>query len=373
MNLSKSISRTLHLNAEDASFFRREAVFLMDPKGKLLIGLGPFLGSKTPGLESFYLPGFFREKLGRPSAHLYPSKVLKLSLTDLELPALQRIPKPQWEAPKYETFQSQVQGAQKLFEKTELKKVLPVVRWKTSWRPSPEEREHLIENLLSFAKSQLGVGAGYTYGYWKGDEGFLGRTPEVLFSVQNDSLKTMALAGTAWPGKGRDLLSDPKERAEHQWVVKEILEKLESFGDFEAAPLEVLPAGAIEHLYTPIQGKLKTEPKLEDLAERLHPTPALGGYPQALALSWLREQPEAEWRGDFGGPLALDRTLDRGLQGSRDFDCVVLIRGLFWNAVESFIPCGCGIVEASVTEREWIELSKKKESVLKMLGLSDEH
>ena len=36
----------------------------------------------------------------------------------------------------------------------------------------------------------------------------------------------------------------------------------------------------IQHLFTPIEGRLKQDSSLFELVEALHPTPALGGEPR---------------------------------------------------------------------------------------------
>lgn len=358
------------LTTTELSAFLEEGLFVCKPDGELVLGIGPFLGAKAPGKPylGVYLPGFF-EKRQQP---FYPSQTLVLNSLSFVSPPLKSCSEPIWEPPEFSDFKAQVLTAQNLFKTSSLRKVVPVVRWKSSWAPGRDEKVNLIESLLSFSnRPEVKQQQAYTYGFWKKGQGFLGRTPEILFSQSKQILKTMALAGTNWVGKGIKFLEDEKEKREHQWVVDEILEKLKGLGDFKASPLQTLAYGAIEHLYTPIEGELArqshvTEDDLIHITKRLHPTPALGGYPYTRAKEWLSRQKEAEWRGDFGAPMVLFNTL--GERNELESLCLVLIRGLFWTPHESFLPIGCGVVSDSTPEQEWIELEKKKNSVRSLFG-----
>ena len=58
----------------------------------------------------------------------------------------------------------------------------------------------------------------------------------------------------------------------------------------------------IQHLYTPIKASLPPETHILDVVEGLHPTPALGGQPRAVALDAIaRLEPVA--RGWYGAPV----------------------------------------------------------------------
>ena len=50
----------------------------------------------------------------------------------------------------------------------------------------------------------------------------------------------------------------------------------------------------MQHLWTPVRGRLRNGAGLLDLAARLHPTPAVGGTPQEAAASWLAAEGEAQ-------------------------------------------------------------------------------
>ena len=116
---------------------------------------------------------------------------------------------------------------------------------------------------------------------------FLGATPELLVRVQGEGLETMALAGSIQRGRtaaedaelAAALLASVKDRHEHALVVnalRDILQPLCSRLTMAPEPT-VLSLTNIQHLYTPVEGRLRTEVGVLPLVEALHPTPAMGG------------------------------------------------------------------------------------------------
>ena len=69
----------------------------------------------------------------------------------------------------------------------------------------------------------------------------------------------------------------------------------------EAAP-QLLRVANVQHLYTPVRGRLAGDRCVLDLVERLHPTPAVGGYPRDVALAAILER-EGFDRGWYAGPV----------------------------------------------------------------------
>src|SRR5690606_7827480 len=102
----------------------------------------------------------------------------------------------------------------------------------------------------------------------------------------------------------RALLMDPKNRHEHQLVVQMIKEKLQHLCQEITLGQEpvILKTAQIQHLYTPVQGKIKPFVSLLQLVHTLHPTPALGGYPQKEAVSYIKTH-EPFQRGWYASPI----------------------------------------------------------------------
>jgi menaquinone-specific isochorismate synthase len=204
----------------------------------------------------------------------------------------------------------------------------------------------------------------YSYGFEFEGEGLCGVTPELLFSVSDGRLKTMALAGTG-PAGGPSLLQDPKERHEHQLVIEYLAEALKPWGEFTAGSTGEKTYGVLKHLRTPVEVKLNRVPDFMHLAARLHPTAALGGWPRQPAWHWLEAQSFHATRSRFGAPFGfVDGRGEKML-------CVVAIRSVQWKDNCARISAGCGVVRESETLREWQELQLKLKSVHQLLGMEE--
>lgn len=205
---------------------------------------------------------------------------------------------------------------------------------------------------------------------------FFGATPERLVKVESQKALSTCLAGSTPRGKtvekdaelGEALLKDPKNRAEHQYVVKMISEVFEDYCSGTVVPKlpKLLKIRDIQHLYTPVEGKLNPGATLFDLVEVLHPTPALGGEPKLEALHMIREH-EAMNRGYYAAPIGW---IDA--KGNGEF--AVAIRSALLDGEKAYLYAGGGIVADSMPESEYDETWVKFRPMLRALGgqLSDE-
>lgn len=184
-------------------------------------------------------------------------------------------------------------------------------------------------------------------------------SPERLVEVSGREVGADALAGTAPRGAtpGEDLhlaqalAEDPKELAEHAWVVRGLQEALAPWCsqlDLPTAPsLRRLPQ--VQHLFTPCRGTLHPGASALDAARALHPTPAVGGWPREEVRSWLaaHEGP----RGWYGGAV--------GWLEAEALELAVGLRGGHLGPGGLVARAGGGLVEASQPEREWQETESK--------------
>jgi len=190
---------------------------------------------------------------------------------------------------------------------------------------------------------------------------FYGATPELLAHVSGSTLRTAALAGSIRRGQtpeederlGQQLLANPKERHEHALVVEAIRENLqERVSDLYIAPEPgIYRLSNIQHLQTAIKAKLPAGSGILPLIKTLHPTPALGGRPRALALP-LISQAEPVSRGWYGAPIGW---LDAEANGM----FAVAIRSAISVGSDTLLYAGAGIVADSIPEREWQETELK--------------
>jgi len=113
----------------------------------------------------------------------------------------------------------------------------------------------------------------------------------------------------------------------------------------------VMKLGSVQHLYTPLSGCVDADRTILDLLARLHPSPAVGGYPRGEALAWIRQR-EGLDRGWYAGPVGW---LDA--QGNGDF--AVGIRSALLDRYGALLFAGCGIMGDSRPEEEYAESELK--------------
>jgi isochorismate synthase EntC len=114
----------------------------------------------------------------------------------------------------------------------------------------------------------------------------------------------------------------------------------------------------VSHLKCEINGIIERQFDFEQLAEFIHPTPAMAGYPQIPSMDFLKQEPFA--RGLYSGLF--------GYELNSDKESIVLIRGIFVNKDKLDIYVGSGIVAGSSMADEWNELNNKEQMLLNYIN-----
>ncbi len=257
--------------------------------------------------------------------------------------------------PSFEKFQDSYQIIQGKIHRGELEKAVPVVFAESPLVPSLAEKARMLWHALE-SHPEL-----YVYGFWNESTGVIGASPEILFHVKENHLRTMALAGTRPQHLESELLKDPKELKEHQFVIDDLKQKLEKYGWPKVGSTKTASFGPIAHLKTEIEIEL-SHVEIEDLLKQLHPTAALGVFPRNYGIHWMKELAYQAQRGVFGAPLTFSISHTEVIS-------IVAIRCLQWSENGSQIGTGCGIIASSDLQKEWRELALKRQSVMKILGL----
>jgi isochorismate synthase EntC len=115
----------------------------------------------------------------------------------------------------------------------------------------------------------------------------------------------------------------------------------------------------IQHLATPIHAQLRDPMSAVELAEMLHPTPALGGEPWELAAPAMREIEHLD-RGWYGGPIGW-------VDAAQDGEFCVGIRSALLRDRSAHLFAGNGIVEASDPRAELAETEVKLQVLLPLV------
>lgn len=224
--------------------------------------------------------------------------------------------------------------------------------------------EQVLENLCNEQKTS------FIFGLEVGSDCFLGASPERLIKKTGNEMFSTCLAGSIARGKdkqeddllGYKLLHDQKNLVEHQYVVSMIEHAMKSVCSSVNIPRQpvLMKNRHIQHLYTPVKGTCNEMVSIFEVMEKLHPTPALGGLPKEKAVKRIREIEQLE-RGFYAGPIGWTDSYGNG-------EFAVAIRSALLQGKEASLFAGCGIVEDSTPESEYIETSIKFKPMLSALG-----
>lgn len=198
----------------------------------------------------------------------------------------------------------------------------------------------------------------------------LGASPELVLSSDHGKIRSTPLAGSipraadarADQEVARALLQSKKDLAEHSLVVQAVGETFRQFADMVEVPEEpqLVQTPVIWHLGSYITGMLRENVSPIALAYALHPTPAVGGWPQDIARKTIAELE------DF------DRGFYAGLIGWMDEDgngeWVLTLRCGIVHGKRATVFAGAGIVAGSDPEKEHTETRTKLQTFINALG-----
>lgn len=130
--------------------------------------------------------------------------------------------------------------------------------------------------------------------------GLVGASPELLVSLRNGRVRTLALAGTAVDA---GQLDTAKIFEEHRHVASSVTGVLERHvTSVDLTEQVVVPHGAMSHIGTKIEGPARPGTTVADILADLHPTAAVAGSPRRAAMDLIREI-EPGSRGRYAGPV----------------------------------------------------------------------
>lgn len=202
------------------------------------------------------------------------------------------------------------------------------------------------------------------------DGALVGSTPETLLSLFDGAVRSESVAGTTRRGESASedaalaeaLLTSEKDLREHSAVTASILRRLRMVGVLAATSrnAELLRLGNVMHLRTPIEGTMPADRRFLEVAGELHPTPAVGGKPRALALPFIPGF-EPHQRGLYTG--AVGWISSDGATGK----LFVALRCARLRGSEARAFAGAGIVAGSDPEAESTETEMKLRTILEAL------
>jgi anthranilate synthase component 1 len=220
----------------------------------------------------------------------------------------------------------------------------------------------------------------YMYFYDMGDFQIVGASPEILVrqesSPEGQKITIRPIAGTkprgATPDLDRkleeELLSDPKERAEHLMLIdlaRNDIGRIAKTGSVKVTEAFVVERYShVMHIVSNVEGLLKDGMTSLDVLKASFPAGTLTGAPKIRAMEIIDEL-EPVQRGIYGGACGY-------LSFAGDMDVAIAIRTGIVKDNTLYVQAAAGVVADSVPELEWKETEAKARALLRAAELVEE-
>lgn len=206
----------------------------------------------------------------------------------------------------------------------------------------------------------------------------VGSSPEILVQLENDEIFIAPIAGTRPRGKdsneddflSNDLLNDEKECAEHRMLIDLARNDAGKFAESGSIlvkkPMHIQYYQHVMHIVSEVYGKKRKDVSLFDVISIVFPAGTLSGAPKIRAMEIIAELEEFN-RNVYGGGLGF-------LHFNGNVQLAIVIRTAFYayiskNKYNVFIQAGAGIVYDSIKEKEYAEITHKRQSLMNIFKI----
>ena len=203
----------------------------------------------------------------------------------------------------------------------------------------------------------------------------VGSSPEMFVRLEGRTASLRPIAGTRPRGAdaqadaalARELLADPKERAEHVMLVdlgRNDLGRVCEYGTVRVSDFFTIEKYShVMHIVSHVEGKLRPELTAFDLVRAAFPAGTVSGAPKVRALEIIAElEPDA--RGAYAGTVGYF-----GFDGN--MDTCLAIRTLVGRGDTFTVQAGAGIVADSNPNTEYQETVNKASAMLKAIEMAE--
>ncbi len=242
-------------------------------------------------------------------------------------------------------------------------------------------KKRFTESPLSLYRALRSLNPSpYMYFYDMGDFQIAGASPEILVrhehTVDGEKIIIRPLAGTrprgATPEQDKaleeELLSDPKERAEHLMLIdlaRNDIGRIAKTGSVEVTEAFVVERYShVMHIVSHVEGLLKEGMTNLDVLRASFPAGTLTGAPKIRAMEIIDEL-EPVKRGIYGGACGY-------LSFAGDMDVAIAIRTGIVKDNTLYVQAAAGVVADSVPEMEWKETEAKARALIRAAELVEE-
>jgi anthranilate synthase component 1 len=204
----------------------------------------------------------------------------------------------------------------------------------------------------------------------------VGSSPEILVRVVDGKVTVRPLAGTRRRGRteeederlAKELLADPKERAEHVMLVdlgRNDVGRVARYGSVEVSDVMVIERYShVMHITSNVTGQLKDGFDAFDALAACLPAGTVSGAPKVRAMQIIDEL-EPHRRGPYAGAVGY-------IDFAGNMDTCIALRTIVVENDTAYVQVGAGIVADSVPEREYEETLNKARGLLKAIDITQQ-
>lgn len=214
------------------------------------------------------------------------------------------------------------------------------------------------------------------YMYFVDLNGFqvVGSSPEILVRLEAGAVTVRPIAGTRPRGRfeeedkryEKDLLADPKERAEHIMLLdlgRNDVGRVAAAGSVRVTDKMVIERYShVMHIVSNVTGELKPDMDAVDVLRATFPAGTVSGAPKVRAMEIIEEL-EPTRRGIYSGAVGY-------IGWNGNMDTAISIRTAVIKNGTLYIQAGAGIVADSVPTLEWEETMNKARAIFRAVAMA---
>ncbi|MGH8672217.1 MAG: anthranilate synthase component I [Burkholderiales bacterium] len=216
----------------------------------------------------------------------------------------------------------------------------------------------------------------YMFHFDLDDFHLVGASPEILVRLEHGTVTLRPIAGTRPRGANpaedealaRELLADPKERAEHVMLMdlgRNDVGRVAQTGSVHVTEnMMIENYSHVMHIVSNVEGRIKPGLTALDVLRATFPAGTVSGAPKVRAMEIIDEL-EPTKRGVYAGAVGY-----LGFNG--DMDLAIAIRTAVVRGQKLYVQAGAGIVADSVPENEWQETQNKARAVLRAAEIAQQ-
>lgn len=203
----------------------------------------------------------------------------------------------------------------------------------------------------------------------------VGSSPEILVRLEDDTVTVRPIAGTRPRGASqdqdaaleKDLLSDPKELAEHLMLIdlgRNDAGRVSRIGSVQLTDKMIVERYShVMHIVSNVTGKLQAGKNAFDVLAATFPAGTVSGAPKIRAMEIIDEL-EPVKRGVYSGAVGY-------IGWSGNLDTAIAIRTAVIKDQTLHIQAGAGIVYDSVPRNEWDETMNKGRAIFRAVSMAE--